>query len=202
MFFRRKAAEPASPSDAALLARYRRLGEVADLGALYERHLPAVFATCRRYLRPDEDAQDATMQIFELLVEKLKMHEVENFPAWLHALARNHCLMQLRARQRAGSGARHLTFPDAAAMENELARHLPDEATETEDALTTETTLQALEQALTHLPPAQRQCLELFFLAQKSYQEVATETNFPLNQVKSHLQNGRRMLRQLLKPGT
>ena len=198
VFFRRKPSAPAALPDAELLARYRRLGEVADLGTLYERHLPAVFATCRRYLRPDEDAQDATMQIFEHLVEKLKTHEVDNFPAWLHATARNHCLMQLRARQRAGPGARHLTFPDAAAMENELARHLPDETEATAEAETTETALQALEHALTQLPAAQRQCLELFFLARKSYQEIAAETGLPLNQVKSHLQNGKRMLRQQL----
>ena len=64
MLFRRRAtpAPTAALSDQEILARYRQGGDVAALGLLYERHLPEVFAVCRRYLAPpDEDAQDATM---------------------------------------------------------------------------------------------------------------------------------------------
>lgn len=202
MFFRR--APPANatpPSDQELLARYRLRSDVADLGELFDRHLPMVFATCRRYLAPpDEDAQDTSMQLFEHLVGALKKHTPENFPAWLHATARNHCLMQLRARQRAGPSAGPLiiSLPDAADVELAAARHLPDATAADADAAATETTLQALEQALTQLPTAQRRCLELFFLENKSYHEVAGVLNLNLGQVKSHLQNGKRMLHRLL----
>ena len=106
-------------------------GDVADLGLLYDRYLPEAFAVCRRYLAPpDEDAQDAVMQLFEHLVKVLRTHAPDNFPAWLHTTARNHCLMQLRARKRAGpsAGPLVLSFPDAADVELAAARHLPDEA--------------------------------------------------------------------------
>ncbi|MGI4885907.1 MAG: RNA polymerase sigma factor [Janthinobacterium lividum] len=202
MFFRRSPPPAAAPpSDQELLARYRLRGDVADLGELFGRHLPMVFATCRRYLAPpDEDAQDASMQLFEHLVGALRQHAPDNFPAWLHATARNHCLMQLRARQRAGpsAGPLVLSFPDAADVELAAARHLPDAAAADADAAATETTLQALEEALAHLPAGQRRCLELFFLENKSYHEVAGALNLDLGQVKSHLQNGKRMLRRLL----
>ena len=101
MFFRRSppSAATAPLSDQELLARYRAHGDVADLGRLYDRYLPEAFAVCRRYLAPpDEDAQDAAMQLFEHLVKVLRTHAPDNFPAWLHTTARNHCLMQLRAR--------------------------------------------------------------------------------------------------------
>jgi RNA polymerase sigma factor (sigma-70 family) len=201
MFFKRRPKLPAELSDAELLARYRQHGEVTDLGVLYERHMPEVFAICRRYLGPgDADAQDAVMQLFEQLVDKLRVHEVENFPAWLHATARNHCLMVLRARQRPGpdrGGALVLHFPDAADMESVVAEHLepddPDEAT------FTEARLQALEHALAALPDGQRRCLELFFLEKKCYRDISQETGFDLNSVKSHLQNGKRNLRRYLE---
>ena len=208
MFFRRSSppAAAAPRSDQELLARYRAHGNVADLGELYDRYLPEAFAVCRRYLAPpDEDAQDAAMQLFEHLVKVLRTHAPDNFAAWLHTTARNHCLMQLRARKRAGpsAGPLVLSFPDAADVETAAARHLPseaDEAAAADEAEATEARLQSVEAALAQLPPAQRRCLELFYLEKKCYRDIATETGLDLNLVRSHLQNGKRMLRRQLEP--
>lgn len=203
MLFRRRATVvPAAVlSDQEVLARYRQTGSVADLGMLYERHLPEVFAVCRRYLGPpDEDAQDATMHLFEHLVTKLRTHVPDNFSAWLYATARNYCLMELRARQRGTArGGPLLLLPDAADVELAAARHLPDAATDADATAQHEADLQALEQALGQLPPDQRRCLELFYLEEKSYHEIVEATGLALNLVKSHLQNGRRMLKRSLQ---
>ncbi|MBC6612272.1 sigma-70 family RNA polymerase sigma factor [Hymenobacter sp. BT507] len=201
MFFRRRPKSPAELSDEELLLRYRQQGDVADLGTLYDRHLTEVFAICRRYLRPDEEAQDAVMQLFEQLVDKLRRHEVSNFPAWLHATVRNHCLLVLRARQRAGpaaGGALVVHFPDAAGMESAAHQHLVSNDAD-DDAHLTEERLQALEHALAELPDGQRRCLELFYLEKKCYADVAQLTGFDLKQVKSYLQNGKRNLKRYLE---
>ena len=204
MLFRRSPSPAAAPlSDQELLVRYRAHGDVAALGQLYDRYLPEACAVCRRYLAPpDEDAQDAAMQLFEHLVKVLRTHAPDNFAAWLHATARNYCLMQLRARKRPGSSVGPLvfSFPDAADVEIAAARHLPDEAAAAEEAETTEARLQSLEEALAKLPPAQRRCLELFYLEKKCYRDIATETGLEINLVRSHLQNGKRMLRRQLEP--
>ena len=71
---------------------------------------------------------------------------------------------------------------------------------EHEDAKETENRLQSMEAALAQLPPAQRRCLELFYLEKKCYRDIATETGLELNLVRSHLQNGKRMLRRQLEP--
>jgi RNA polymerase sigma factor (sigma-70 family) len=202
VLFRRRISvvSAATLPDQEVLARYRQSGDVADLGVLYERHLPEVFAVCRRYLGPpDEDAQDASMQLFEHLVDKLRTHIPENFSAWLYTTARNYCLMQLRARQRGTvSGGPLLLLPDAVDVELAAARHLPAALAEAEETAQREATLQALELALSQLPPEQRRCLELFYLEEKSYHDIASTTGLALNQVKSHLQNGRRMLKRSL----
>ncbi|MGI4833236.1 MAG: RNA polymerase sigma factor [Janthinobacterium lividum] len=205
MFFRRHpvALPPATWPDQVVLARYRQGGDVAELGALYERYLPEVFAVCRRYLAPpDEDAQDATMHLFEHLVVKLRTHAPENFGAWLYTTARNHCLMELRARQRGtASGGPLLLLPEAHDLELAALHQLPDALHEAEAAARHEADLQALEAALGQLPPEQRRCLELFYLEEKSYAEITALTNLPVNLVKSHLQNGRRMLKRELSQG-
>ena len=205
MFFRRsKLTAAAAPlSDRELLARYRAHGNVADMGLLYDRYMTEAFAVCRRYLAPpDEDAQDAVMQLFEHLVKVLRTHAPDNFPAWLHTTARNHCLMQLRARKRAGpsAGPLILSFADATDVESATGRHLLDEEAAAEDAEETEIRLQSMEAARAQLPPAQRRCLELSYLEKKCYRDIATETGLDLNLVRSHLQNGKRMLRRQLEP--
>ena len=41
-------------------------------------------------------------------------------------------------------------------------------------------------------------CINLMYLDDKSYKEIADITGFSLNEVKSHIQNGKRNLRKLL----
>ncbi|MES2691748.1 MAG: sigma factor-like helix-turn-helix DNA-binding protein, partial [Bacteroidota bacterium] len=42
------------------------------------------------------------------------------------------------------------------------------------------------------------ECIELFYLKLKSYEEIATLTGYSQNEVKSHIQNGRRNLKLAL----
>ncbi len=55
-----------------------------------------VYGVCLKYL-DEGSAKDAVMQIFEELIVKVKQHDIQAFRGWLHVLARNHCLMKLRA---------------------------------------------------------------------------------------------------------
>src|SRR3546814_14471265 len=58
-----------------------------------------VFAVCFKYLKDEDASKDAVMQLFEKLSIDLQWHQVSNFKGWLHQVARNHCLMQLRSAQ-------------------------------------------------------------------------------------------------------
>jgi RNA polymerase sigma-70 factor (ECF subfamily) len=41
----------------------------------------------------------------------------------------------------------------------------------------------------------QKKCITLFYLEEKSYQEITAITGYTLNQVKSYIQNGKRNLK-------
>jgi RNA polymerase sigma-70 factor (ECF subfamily) len=56
-----------------------------------------------------------------------------------------------------------------------------------------------MEASLKELNPEQQQCVTLFYLQKKSYQEVSEETGFTLLQVKSYIQNGKRNLKLLIE---
>jgi RNA polymerase sigma-70 factor (ECF subfamily) len=59
--------------------------------------------------------------------------------------------------------------------------------------------IQLLGKVITQLKPDQEQCIRLFFLEQKSYEQIMSQTNYSFKEVKSHLQNGKRNLRILME---
>lgn len=58
--------------------------------------------------------------------------------------------------------------------------------------------VEELEKAITKLNDVQRSCLEMFYFVKKSYKEIAIETGFEVKHVKSHIQNGKRNLKNIL----
>ena len=171
--------------EAERLAEYRRRGDVALLGGLYEPYMDMVFGVCFKYLRDEEECKDAVMQIFEKLISDLRQHEVSNFKSWLHSVARNHCLMKLRMSQvTAGQDA-----ADHPAQELEVEAGIDD------DAFMLNTQLDALDECLQKLANEQRVSIELFYLQDKCYRDIAGETGFDIGKVKSYIQNGKRKLK-------
>jgi len=156
---------------------------------LFERYSHLTLGVCLKYLKNYDEAQDAVINIFEKLIEDLLKHEVSNFSSWLHSVARNHCLMHLRSQQSKDK--------KIIAMQ---AEYLPDyDNMEVKEKEAKETELNNLEAAIEQLKPEQKICIELFYLQQKCYTEVATLSGFSLKQVKSYIQNGKRNLRLILE---
>lgn len=182
-FFQGKTDEPVP--EARRLAAYRRYGNVADLGALYEPYMDLVFSVCFKYLQDEQESKDAVMQVFEKLITDLKQHEVINFRSWLHSVARNYCLMKLRASR--------ITVGYELAGEQE--GELQIEVNTDDDAFALDAQLGALDECLQKLANEQRVSIELFYLQNKCYRDIAGETGFEMGKVKSYIQNGKRKLK-------
>jgi RNA polymerase sigma-70 factor (ECF subfamily) len=123
------------------------------------------------------------MNIFEELVLKLKVHEVENFRSWLHVLAKNHCLMQLRKKNRIRT-----TDIDPSLMQSTEEWHH-------NGVMDREERLSLMEDCMKTLPDEQKRSVELFYLQSKCYHEIAEITGLEWNKVRSQIQNGKRNLR-------
>ena len=146
-----------------------------------------VYGVCLKYLKEPESAKDAVMQIFEELVSKLKKHEVENFRGWLHQLAKNHCLMQLRTPR----NLKTVEFrTDLVQSEENL--HL-------NGVLEKEENFRRLEICIGELTSDQQTAIRLFYLEQKCYNEIVEITGQEWNQVRSFIQNGRRNLKNCME---
>jgi RNA polymerase sigma factor (sigma-70 family) len=171
-------------TDKELLAAFKQSGDISYLSMLYQRYMDLVFGVCLKYFKDAERSKDAVMDIFEELNHKLKQHEVDNFKGWLHVLARNYCLMQLRSPKNMKT-----TVFNPAFMQSEQNTHLNSEHLEKEE------NFKKLEQCLKVLPEEQRQTVELFYLQNKCYNEIAQITGHDWNKVRSYIQNGRRNLK-------
>lgn len=174
-------------SDQELLGEYKQSKDMKVLGRLYEQYIDLVYGVALKYLKDREGAQDATMQIFEQLIDKVIKHDIENFKSWLHVLTRNHCLMYLRSRK--NKNFAYSVDIDTVNMENEQLMHHHDDEPALEGQIT------KLEHCIEQLKEEQKQCVELFYLQQKSYKEIEDRTQLSLKKVKSHIQNGKRNLK-------
>jgi RNA polymerase sigma-70 factor (ECF subfamily) len=82
-----------------LIAR-ARTGDTQAWGDLYREYAPAIFRFCRRAMPAREDAEDATMEIFMKLRDKLVQYDqTRSFTAWLYKIAANHCWDMLRRKK-------------------------------------------------------------------------------------------------------
>jgi RNA polymerase sigma factor (sigma-70 family) len=173
----------ANPTDHELVTAYRRSKDLGILAQLYQRYLDLLFGVCLKYLEDRELAKDAVMEIFGELTTKLIRHEVGNFKGWLYALAKNHCLMQLR------SSSRMKVRPfDPGHVQTAEELHL-------NDRMEKEARLDRLSDCIDTLSADQKTVVSLFYLESKCYKEIETITGYDWNKVRSLIQNGRRNLR-------
>ncbi|MCG8574579.1 MAG: sigma-70 family RNA polymerase sigma factor [Flavobacteriales bacterium] len=157
-------------------------------GELFQRYSILVFGLCLKYFKNKQLAEDMTMNIFEKLHGKIKKSEISNFKSWLYSVARNECLMELRKNKVKEADIDHalITKHDEGLEELKLSQ-------------LNETKFQLLEKAVGELKDEQKQCIELFYLKRKSYDEVSNMTGFDLKKVKSYIQNGKRNLKIILE---
>ena len=177
-------------TDNELINRYKETSELQWLGQLYQRYMDLVYGVCLKYLEDTDDAKDSTMLIFEELIVKLQKHDVENFKSWLYQVSKNHCLMRIRSNKKFTKAK-----IDPALMQNEDPVHL-------NGALEKEENLDRLHSCLEQLTDEQRVTVELFYLKEKSYNEIAAITGMDWNKVRSYIQNGRRNLKNCMDQKT
>ena len=87
-------------TDEVLVAQYKSGGDLQVLSDLYQRYMELVYGVCLKYLKNEEDARDAVLNIYEELIPKVKKYEIQFFKSWLYQLAKNHCLMKLRSAKK------------------------------------------------------------------------------------------------------
>jgi RNA polymerase sigma-70 factor (ECF subfamily) len=141
-----------------------RTGDTQAWGDLYREYAPAIFRFCRRAMPTREDAEDATMEIFMKLRDKLIQYDQSrSFTAWLYKVAANHCWDLLRRRRIRQD------------KETEDVTEIPLEAPEPNqlEKLIEERTSEEVRRALDKLGLRARMALVMRYYSDMSYDEIA-----------------------------
>jgi RNA polymerase sigma factor (sigma-70 family) len=184
-------------SDESLIRRYQETGEPHYFSTLYQRYTHLVFGACLKFLQDREDSRDMAMTIFEKILKNPPTEEIVVFKSWLHRYVQNECYYFIRTRTNRGA-----SFRKFEEMETREATGTTDNdgSVRLEEAEENDSTAvpMKLSSAIRQLPKAQKECIRLFYLKEKSYKEIVKQTGYTEAQVKSFLQNGKRRLKILM----
>lgn len=172
-----------SDSDEILLSKFKETRKAEYFQQLYERYIPLIYGLCLKYLQSPEQSQDAVIDIYENLSQKIQDYEIKVFKNWLYSVVKNHCFHILKENKK-----EIIVNFDSQLMESDSSFTLFDESRDEEKE-------SALNECLEKLPEPQRIAVEKFFYEDKSYADIVDETGFHLKSVKSYIQNGKRNLK-------
>ena len=184
-----------SMMDEELVLAFKKSRDNEFFSEIFQRYTHLIFGVCMKYLRDEEGAKDAVMQVFEKLFVDIQHHEIRNFKSWIYTVAKNHCLMKLRKGKTVLK--QELIYKKSIQSDfMELAVEIHHNGAKGQEAI-----FGQLHEAMKLLNHKQRECIDLLYLQNNSYKEVAEITGYSMKQVKSHIQNGKRNLKKYLEKG-
>ncbi|MFT5681248.1 MAG: RNA polymerase sigma-70 factor (ECF subfamily) [Myxococcota bacterium] len=168
------------------MLRLLRRSKTPDRETLLRRHGGMVYGLCRR--QAPESAEDCYQEVWEKVFAALPRFDPDG-PAtlrtWIGTIARRH-LIDHHRRQKVRGMVREA--PD-----------LPSPGSPVDERIDTAYRIQRLEEALTHLPPAQRRVVISHHLQGVPLTQLAEEEGVAVGTIKSRLHRGRERLAQLLE---
>lgn len=153
---------------------------------LFSRYIELVYGVCLKYMGNKQDAEDELMHVYELFIQKIKKHDVDNVKSWLYVLTKNHCLGVLRKQKRSTE-----KFDQFVLMYSEENFHPIDSNQKEEELLRLEACIEQLNQM-------QSQCIRAFYFEKRSYEEISSLLGINWNKIRSFIQNGRRNLKNCM----
>jgi RNA polymerase sigma-70 factor (ECF subfamily) len=185
---------PVAVSDDLLLARFVA-GDRAALEELFQRYRSLAYRVAHRLLGNEADALDAVQEGFiKALVHLQGFQHRSTFKTWLLRVVSNASLDL--GRQRGRREAQSLESLGHGEQDRPEPLTLEDPAL----GLHRHDLRQAIDQALSQLPEAQRQTFVLHAEAELSYREVAEILGISIGTVMSRLYYARQKLRAHLEP--
>lgn len=172
-------------TDLELVELYQEKEDLHLVGALFYRYYDLLYGLGLKYLQSAPEAEDACYEVFELLINKLRSHQIKQFKPWLYRLASNYCIDKIRKakRHKLSMVNSHLS----------IEREMTFELDVTEDQR--ERLLQRIDDCMRQLTTNQRECIDLFYFKEKSYNDIASLLEISWSKTRSHIQNGKRNLK-------
>jgi RNA polymerase sigma-70 factor, ECF subfamily len=160
------------------------VGRELNLEAVVGRFYASVYRFALSLTKNEVEAGDLTQQTFFILAQRShQIRDTSKVKCWLFTTLRREFLRTIRVQ----SNHPHVEFRP----------ELHDSPAVSGDALRTLDAKSVLE-ALTHIEPTYRTAVELFYLSDLSYKEIAETLDIPIGTVMSRLSRGKEQLKAML----
>jgi RNA polymerase sigma-70 factor, ECF subfamily len=171
--------------DRELVARSLR-GDERAFRALLDRHHAVAFAVVRAILRDSDEVEDVMQVVYMKAYQGLANFRGDSkFSTWLYQIARREAIDSASKRRR------DTTDIDEVAVE---APH----TSAADAAIHERDTREWVERAMGELDEAYRTAIELRYMAEKSYDEIAEIMGVPEGTVKTYVHRGKAELKRIL----
>lgn len=186
-------------SERPLLERLRR-GDEGAYEELVRAEASHLLAVARRFLRQEEDAQDAVQQAFLSAFRALPSFNGQcRLTTWLHRIVTNTALMKLRTRSRKPETAIEDLLPTFL-EDGHQANPMSDWAADAHDRLQRLEVRSQVRAAIDQLPEGYRTVLLLRDIEELDTEETARALGLSEGAVKTRLHRARQALAGLLEP--
>jgi RNA polymerase sigma-70 factor, ECF subfamily len=157
-----------------------------------DRYWNEVYGFMLQRTENETDAEDITIETFSKAFDKIATYNSEfQFNTWLIAIAKNVHIDLLRKKKSS-------LFIDITDEEDHIAYNIADSSPTAEDILITEQNLSRLLQFIKELKPAYQEVIQMRYFQEMSYQEIASDLNEPLNNVKIKLLRAKKLLAEII----
>ena len=169
---------PPQPSDEELVERFRKTGDMQCFEEIWRRYSGKVYGKCLRLLQNPVAAEDVTTDVFVKIMQRIgTSYQEGHFAGWLYTIAKHECVNYVKQAA--------VRLRDADIDELDLSNS-EDPAVAAD-----------VKEVLGQLDARQRIALKLLYIGRYSYEEISRLNAWTLDEVKTHVQNGRRMFARL-----
>jgi RNA polymerase sigma-70 factor (ECF subfamily) len=183
--------------DEAILAALRSGREAEAFDLLVTAYRRRVHSLAWSIVRDRQSAEDVAQDVFVKLWRVLPTFDGRaQLSTWIYTIVRNAALGSLRKRRREVS----LEEPDVYAAAEAIATEAAGDAGSPGASAESGELDRTLARVIAELPEKQRQAVTLYYLQERSCEEVAEMLAMPVNTVKTHLHRARAKLAAELGP--
>lgn len=161
-------------------------GEKEFFGELVLKHQDFIFNVVRNFVRFEEEARDITQDVFLKAYENIeKFRGDAKFSSWLYRIAYN-LSMNWSERKKGRETQLDDSFSETVAETGSTADEIFDR----------ELVLSRIMEVIEEIPLKYKVVIKLYYLEEKSYQEIAETLDIPINTVKIQLLRAKDMIRK------
>ncbi len=172
-------------------------GDQVAFGKLMDRYRDSIFFMVLKMVHNRDDAEDLTLEAFGKAFNSISNYSADfAFSTWLFKIATNNSIDFIRKKKLQTTSLDQTTSTEDGEVTPIAVR---DHSANPEESMVKEQRAAKIRAAIEQLSPKYRSLIELRYLDELAYEEIAEKLDIPLGTVKAQLFRAKDMLYNILK---